>query len=104
MLSVYINYPNPHVTCHYDRNCGRIRPQKRPNQRICHVNWDTISSELKKFRDKQYPFRAEAKWNDIWLELDFQDNDFERTVLDLILKLIRRYYKPLANVNPQRHC
>lgn len=110
MLTVYINYPNAQATIHRNSRCGSIRPHNRPNQRICRINLATISEELKKFtelkesKDDQYAFRSEAGWNDIWLELDFQDGEFEEAVLGFILRQIGHRYWRLADIQPKEHC
>ena len=33
MLKAYINYPDPHVTAHFNLSCGNIQSQNKPNQR-----------------------------------------------------------------------
>jgi len=35
--------------------------------------------------------------NDVWLEIDFQDEAFERSVGEYIVRLLGKRYKPLAD-------
>jgi hypothetical protein len=104
MLTAYINYPNPHITAHFNPNCGNIRSHRKTNQRYIRLNTATISAELSKFQTKAYRFAADQQHNDIWLEIDFQDRDFELSVLDYIGKCLGKYYKPFQNIQPKVHC
>ncbi len=104
MLLVYINYPVPHMTLHHDPNCSTFRMSKKPNQRILLINNQTISSELGKFSQAQYRFGATKELNDMWLKIDFGDEEFEHAVARHIHKLIGQHYEPLSRKPPQEHC
>ena len=104
MIKAYINYPNPHITAHYDPDCGSIQSQHKPNQRYCRINLETISTELQNFRDRKYAFAAFTERNDMWLEIDFQDHAFETDVLEFICRLLGKYYQPFADLKPSTHC
>jgi len=104
MIKAYINYPNPHVTAHYDSNCGNIQAQHKPNQRHRLINIATVSEELQNFRDKKYSFAATQERNDMWLEIDFQDQVFEIGILEYISRLLGMHYSQFAGLTPTRHC
>jgi len=104
MLSVYLNYPTGRVSAHGDPNCGRIRPMDKPDQRICRINVGTISSELQKFKVRQHSFQSTKDFNDMWLQIDFHDLEFELAVADFIRRLLARHYKPFSNAHLEIHC
>jgi hypothetical protein len=104
MLKAYINYPNPHITVHIDPNCAHIQAHHKPNQRYCRINLVTISTELQNFQNKKYTFAANPEHNDIWIEIDFQNQAFELAVLEYVCLLLGKHYKPLAGLKPARHC
>lgn len=104
MLKAYINYPNPHVTVHFDLNCGSIQAQQKYEQLYRYINIATISNELQNFQNKKYVFAANPEHNDMWLEIDFRDREFELAVLNYICNLIGTHYRPLAGIKPGIHC
>jgi ATP-dependent exoDNAse (exonuclease V) beta subunit len=104
MLKAYINYPNPHVTVHYDPECGNIQAQHKPKQRYIRINLETISEELKSFHDQKYTFAATQERNDMWLEIEFHNHAFELAVLEYICGMLGQHYKPLQGLKPETHC
>ena len=65
---------------------------------------DTLSAELKRFSSKAYRFAAQAELNDMWLELEFRDADFERAVVEHVRKILGGHYKPLGSARVDQHC
>ncbi len=104
MLKVYVNYPNPKVSVHHNPSCGAIQKRGKPDQRLVRINPRTISAELERFSSKGYTFAANPVGNDMWLEIDFSDADFEAAVLGYVHRLIGRHYSPLATVEVENHC
>ena len=104
MLSAYINYPNAQVTVHRDGSCASVRQRNKEGQRTVRLNIRTLSSELGKFSDKAYRFASEADLNDMWLDVDFNDETFERSVVDYVRSLLGQHYKPFAGVKVSGHC
>jgi hypothetical protein len=104
MIKAYINYPNPHITVHSDSACGNIKSQNKPDQRYCRINSRTISDELKKFQKHEYRFGATPSNNDIWLEIDFENQAFEMAIVEYVCHLLGKHYSPFARVKPERHC
>jgi hypothetical protein len=104
MITVYINYPQPHITVHRDLSCKQIRSHKKINQRCSRINSATEAEELQKFTRKEYSFAANPDENDIWLEIDYQNIDKELVILEMVCRAIARYYKPFRSKSPQIHC
>jgi hypothetical protein len=104
MLRAYINYPNAQVTVHRESTCASVRQQKKEGQRTVRLNVRTLSSELGKFSDKAYRFASEADLNDMWLEVDLNDEKFERAVVDYVRSLLAQNYTPFTGVKVSGHC
>jgi hypothetical protein len=104
MVKVYINYPNPHISLHRKAGCGNIRQQQKAGQRIVHLNIASLSAELKRFKARDYRFGADAQTNDMWLEIDFNDPEFERAVIEYIRRLLAEHYTPFRRVVIETHC
>ncbi len=104
MLMAYVNYPNPKVSVHHDPSCGSIQKMGKQGQRLVRIDPATISVELGRFSSKEHTFAANPAGNDMWLEIDFGDADFETAVLGYVHRLIGRHYSPLARVGIENHC
>jgi hypothetical protein len=104
MLKAYVNYPNPRLTIHTDLSCGDIQKMKKPGQRQVRIDLISASGELQRFQSKGYPFAANPAGNDMWLEVDFGDADFESAVVGYVQRLIGAHYSPLARIVIDRHC
>jgi len=104
MLKAYVNYPNPKVTVHHDPSCAAIQKMAKLSQRLVRINPKTISDELQRFKAKEYAFAANAAGNDMWIEADFGDANFETSVIAYVHHLIGEHYPPLAKVAIGKHC
>ena len=104
MLKAYVNYPNPKVRVHRNPECGAIQMMGKPDQRLVRIAPETISTELGRFSRKEYTFATNPAGNDMWLEIDFGDAEFESAVLGYIHRLIARHYTPFARVEITDHC
>ncbi len=104
MIKVYINYPVPHITIHNNLYCGNIQAQHKLKQRYIRINPATVKSELNNFREKKYGFAANQDYNDMWLEINFNDPEEEIRILQEICRLVGKYYRPLRGIEPIRHC
>jgi len=103
MLKAYINYPNPHVTAHFDPTCGMIQSQSKEDQRYIQLDIETLSAELLKFNTKEHRFGT-FPHNDMWVEIDFMDRDFELAILRYICKILEQRYQPFESLVPNIHC
>ena len=82
MLIGYLNYPNYQVTAHFDVSCGDIHKMHKTGQRNIRIDPATFSNEIQRFTQKEYHFSSEPDSNDMWLEIDFGDLEFELAVFD----------------------
>jgi hypothetical protein len=55
-----------------------------------------MSRELVRFARKHYKFAAQAKANDMWLKVDFDDAESEKAVVVYIRWLLGKHYTRLA--------
>ena len=104
MLKAYINYPNAQVTVHRDLNCTSVRQQDKAGQRSVRLNGSNLSMELSKFSNRTYHFASETEHNDMWIEVDFGDENFELAVVDHIRWRLAVHYKPFVNARVSEHC
>jgi hypothetical protein len=73
-------------------------------QRSVLINTKSISTELQAFAAKKYTFSATAKRNDMWINIDFADSDFELAVLAYVHRLLGKHYAPFASIRIAQHC
>jgi hypothetical protein len=104
MINVYLNYPNSAATLHQTKDCPRIQQHHSVNQRIVKINPETIQTELEKFMNGEVPFRAEASANDMWLEIDFDDLEFEIETAKFVLRQLGKRYAAFDSLTPDIHC
>jgi len=104
MIKVYVKYPNSHVTLHYNPKCIEVQKMKKSGQRYVRINTSTISAELQRFQNKGYSFAAQPAANDMWIEIDFSDPDFEKAVLEYVLRLLCKHYSLFAKAFVTIHC
>ena len=104
MIQVYINYPVPHFTIHRDSNCGNIQQHHKKDQRIISMDHSNLSRELLKFRSKGYRFAAQPELNDMWLSINLEDFDFEKSVISHIRHLLGKSYSPFRGAKIDEHC
>jgi hypothetical protein len=104
MIKVYLNSPNQKFTIHADPACSMVRMNQKEEQRIIHINKKTISQELENFLEKRYSFFSAPEGNDMWLEIDFRDEEFEKAAALFIKKLIGKNYVRISAATPTTHC
>jgi len=61
------------------------------------ITVETFSEAIAPFRDDTFRFSPSPENDDVWLEIDFQDEAFERSVGEYIVRLLAKRYKPLAD-------
>jgi hypothetical protein len=104
MIKAYINYPNPHITLHKNPECSTVGQQHKEGQRIISLDIGSLSSELSRFKANHYKFGSDAKTNDMRLDINFADYDFERAVVEYIKKLLSQHYMPFCRAKIIQHC
>ena len=118
MLKVYLNSPGKRVTVHRDPHCSDIQKMHKPHQRYIRINITNIHHELQEFKNvatqagvknEQYLFQAKPAFfdgiwlkNDMWIEIDFQDEEFEMAVAGYIHRLLGQRYTRFSDsqLNP----
>jgi hypothetical protein len=104
MLNVYLYYPIPRICVHESANCADIGKMQKLGQRHVRLDPESVSEELAKFHGKQYKFASDASSNDMWLEIDFADAEFERALLDHVRRLLGKQYTGFSGVKIETHC
>jgi hypothetical protein len=104
MISVYINYPNPHITIHKAQACGNIRPHDKEGQRKITINENSISKELLRFSEKDYRFSSNVEQNDMWLVVDLENDSAEAQAVEDVRKHLAHHYTPFGRVKVDVHC
>jgi len=102
MTSAYINYPNPHITIHFDTSCPQIQKMRKVNQRRLVLSRDTFDDGLRELSTLR--LRAEAGFNDLWLTVDFGNQDFEEAVVRYAREVLGKRYSPLKKCRMVSHC
>lgn len=104
MLQAYFNYPEPDIVVHGDETCLQIGKHKKGRQRTVCININSVSQELGRFAEGKHRFASRAGRNDMWLQIDFGDGDFEEAVLSYVHRLLGRYHSPFARITLKHHC
>ncbi|MDB5243144.1 MAG: hypothetical protein JWP57_3769 [Spirosoma sp.] len=96
MTKAYINYPVPHIRSYSNTESAQIGKHNKADQRHIRIDIDTLSTELIRFSTGYYRFAAKTSSNDMWLEIDLNDSQFEGDVLRFIQRQIGQRYTPLS--------
>ena len=102
MTSAYINYPNPHVTIHHESSCPQIQKMRKVNQRRIVLSRRSFDEGLRELHALK--LRAEEVYNDVWLAIDFGDQEFEDAVVRYTSGVLGKRYSPLSNCRIAVHC
>ena len=102
MIKVYLNYPVPHLTIHGDPACSDIGKMRKVNQRELMITAESFADALVTLRE--LPLAANASSNDLWLTVDFGDQQFEEDVVSYVHRLLGRRYRPLRGATVTTHC
>jgi len=104
LLRAYVNYPNAKVSVHHDRTCGHIEKAHKQGQRSVNLRHGNLDIELARFIDGAHQFASHAGANDMWLDIELSDPEFEEALLRHIQRLLAARYKPFRNCVVERHC
>lgn len=104
MLCVYLNYPNSMVTVHKNLDCGNIEQMEKEGQRYVRIDLSSLSGDLERFANKEHRFASSSATNDMWLEIDLKNEQFELSVVDFIHSLLALQYKPFQDAMCVIHC
>lgn len=103
MIAVYINYPNKRFSIHRNSAVNEKQISEKVNQRVLKINISNLSDYLMKFKQSKYKFESSQKFNDMWLEINFGNINFEVAVAEYILFLLGKRYKPFRETEPEYH-
>ena len=73
----------------------------KSNQRVIKINIKSLSDELREFSEYKHRFASTQELNDMWLEINFSDLDFEIAVAEYILSLLRKKYGRFSDAEPE---
>lgn len=104
MTKVYVNYPDPKFSIHHDPLCAEVCKMGKTGQRHIRIDIDSASTELQRFANKKHTFSSNAGSNDMWLDIEFEDADFEKSVLKYVRRLIVKRYASLGKAKLTTHC
>jgi hypothetical protein len=76
----------------------------KPGQRVVVVNAASFSAEIQKFTTHQHLFASHSGANNMWVDLDFNDADFEEASVRYINRLLSEYYSGWNNAEIEWHC
>ena len=76
----------------------------KSGQRRVKIDRTNIATEIQNFGSKKYMFAAEPARNDIWLETEFADTEFETAVISYIHRLLGKQYSRMGRAVLQEHC
>ncbi len=104
MLLGYINYPRPHMTLHANLSCPEIGKMGKVNQRKLKVTSTSLAQTVSLLSGDSFRLGAASSINDLWLELDFGDSQFEEAVARYLFRVLGLRYTPLADSPIKTHC
>jgi len=102
MIRASLNYPNPHVCTHGDPQCGQFGVHQKPEQRHVRLDLPTLSSGLETLIGLQFGSRSEI--NDVWVEADLDDLEFERASVAFGVRPLAQRYSPFGGLAIETHC
>ena len=101
MIKAILNYPTPSKKVHRNTNCG-FAPTDVDNDRYIIVTHGNIGSVISNMY--QIVFRAEAGFNNLHFEINFNNEEFELAVLKYLCSIIELRYNPFRNLPIVTHC
>ena len=104
MTRAYVNYPNAKVRLHGKAGCGHVQQARKTGQRLVTVDLGSLSAELARFAQRQHAFGSSSVNNDMWIEVNVGDAEFERAVVAFIHRSLANRYQRLAAAVEEIHC
>jgi hypothetical protein len=95
--------PTPPVSAHKrfalhpGKNVAECVVQQKPNRRTVRISTDSFSTAMRPFFVGEVPFVSISEFNDLWLDLNFDDQAFEKSLAEHIQRLLGRRYAPLKS-------
>lgn len=102
MIHAYVNSPAARGSLHRVSTCNEIRKHRKEHQRRLRIDVASFAASLTTLAEM--PFRAEAGFNDLWLEIDFSDQAFEVAVAEFVVRRLGTRYSRVASIELTPHC
>ena len=99
MIKAIINYPNSTITIHSNSRCPFCQNSTARLHKINNSNYSVIINLL-----KNIPFKSVSGYNNLHIELDFDDAVFEQAALEYIKKNVLKNYSPITKAKITTHC
>jgi hypothetical protein len=103
-MHVYLTYPNTHITIHKDNTCGQIHMHHKQGQRRVSINMVALRFVLADFINEKYAFKAEKRFNDLWLEINLDTFEQELGLVHVIHAILSQRYSPFTDAPVIEHC
>ena len=103
MIAVYLNYPNKRFSIHTGSTVEEKQKLGKTNQRVIKININNLSEYFQSFESQRYKFKSSREYNDMWLEINLGNMDFEIAVAMHIVHLLGKKYKPFRGIKPKYH-
>lgn len=97
MISVYINYPNKVFSLAHDVSAAERWRHPDSKHRVEPVNFDTLGSFISKLQSGDIKFLPQADFNDLYIEVDFGEDEFDLQVVLYIKRVLGARYKPFRD-------
>lgn len=99
MTSVYIDYPEKKFHVQHGRTASSRFKHEKVNRRVMHLDLANLSDQLKVIVDNEMPFAANEQNNDLWLDIDLGDTEFELSVARFIHFHLGKRYRPIREAD-----
>jgi hypothetical protein len=96
VTALYINYPNARFSLYPGTSLSACVVQDKPNRRTIRISPETFSVVLQHFVQGKIDFASTCERNDFWLDLDFDDQKFEKALAEHLQRLLGRRYGRLG--------
>ena len=97
MMALYLFYPTDIATIHKNPNCNLVQMRNKQNQRAIHIDIENLLSTLNDFKKNCYPLGGKVSNNDLWMSIDFGNEEFEEVVLKFIISICQKNLKRNKN-------
>jgi len=104
VLHAYLSYPDARVSVHREASCAHFLKGNNFSRRSVHMTHMSIGTELPRFASGGHQFASDAGAYDMWLEVDFDDPEFERALVHHVHRLLAARYKPFQGCAVEEHC
>ena len=102
-MKAYINYPNPHITLHWNDVCSHIQKHRKQRQRVVRITPETLETSLARFINREFTFAPNADENDMWLDIAIGSPRHDEALVYVIQSLLGKRYQPLASASIEAH-